>query len=187
MLDLSTVVKKAFNPLYSGEFTLFWHKLLYVAKYRNTRFVCYFWAKIFNCAIFHAYSFSETKIIIPHPPSDFCTYACGLRSRSGNVIEGLKCNWQTAAHGLSHPIHTTQSPSASADFETVDFSISGTLIAVVLKCKVTAWPMALPLPLLLHRTRYAVKSAFALVALTHLPPSALSSAESITILVDGTD
>ena len=40
-----------------GEFTLFWRKLQNVAKYAFL--VLLFWAKIFICAIFYAYSISE--------------------------------------------------------------------------------------------------------------------------------
>ena len=43
-----------------GEFTLFWRKLQNVAKYAFL--VLLFWAKIFICAIFYAYSISAHHI-----------------------------------------------------------------------------------------------------------------------------
>ena len=43
-----------------GEFTLFWRKLQNVAKYAFL--VLLFWAKIFICAIFYAYSISEYNV-----------------------------------------------------------------------------------------------------------------------------
>ena len=43
----------------SGEFMLFWRKLQNVAKYAFL--VLLFWAKIFICAIFYAYSISAGK------------------------------------------------------------------------------------------------------------------------------
>ena len=42
-----------------GEFTLFWRKLQNVAKYAFL--VLLFWAKIFICAIFYAYSISDDE------------------------------------------------------------------------------------------------------------------------------
>ena len=43
-----------------GEFTLFWRKLQNVAKYAFL--VLLFWAKIFICAIFYAYSISGCPV-----------------------------------------------------------------------------------------------------------------------------
>ena len=58
----------------SGEYMLFWRKLQYVAKY--ALFVLFLFAKIFICAIFHAFSISEflqtccSRAICPPPRQD---------------------------------------------------------------------------------------------------------------------
>ena len=59
----SSVLLRGFSTTWfnSGEFTLFWRKSQNVAKYAFL--VLLFWAKIFICAIFYAYSISASKYL----------------------------------------------------------------------------------------------------------------------------
>ena len=48
------------NEANSGQFSLFWRKVKYVAKYAF--FVQFFWPQIFTCTIFYAFSISDNDL-----------------------------------------------------------------------------------------------------------------------------